>query len=115
MIVNGRSNKTPIYLYNFWRKCLSGMGIATNDISLSELKAKVIEQERVSSKFPLTEIFSERNNSYLNEFTLFLAHFNAIPNSIEEESIDCKKANKWLAETYKRASLIKKSTRVDKS
>jgi hypothetical protein len=46
-------------------------------------------------------VFADRNNSYLNEFTLFLAHFNAIPNYIDEVNIDCKKANTWFIETYK--------------
>src|SRR5690606_59389 len=39
--------------------------------------------------------------SYLNEFTLFVAHFNSIPNFIHEVDIDCKKANNWFAENYK--------------
>jgi hypothetical protein len=77
------------------------MGIATKDISVNGLNAEAIEQERASSNFPLTELFSERKNSYLNEFTLFLAYFNTIPNCIYENSIDCKKANKWFSETYK--------------
>ena len=77
------------------------MGIATNDISVSELQAKIIEQEKPSTKFNLNEIFSERNFSYLNPFPLFISYFNAVPHSIEEESIDCKKANKWFSETYK--------------
>lgn len=77
------------------------MGIATNDISVSELQAKIIEQEKPSTRFNLNEIFSERNFSYLNPFPLFISYFNAVPHSIEEESIDCKKANQWFAETYK--------------
>jgi len=70
-------------------------------INLIELKAKTIELEKTSSKMALSEVFSERKNSYLNEFTLFIAHFNTIPNYITEIRIDCKKANKWFAETYK--------------
>ena len=46
-------------------------------------------------------VFAERKGSYLNEFTLFLAHFNSIPNFIHEIDIDCKKANAWFLETYK--------------
>ena len=49
----------------------------------------------------LSEVFSERKGSYLNEFNLFLAHFNAIPNFIHEINIDCRKANLWFNENYK--------------
>jgi len=50
----------------------------------------------------LGEVFSERNRtSYLNEFTLFLAHFNSIPNFIHEINIDCKRANQWFVENFK--------------
>ena len=48
----------------------------------------------------LEGVFAERTRSYLNEFTLFVAHFNSIPNFIHEISIDCKRANKWFVEYY---------------
>jgi len=57
--------------------------------------------ENTSSKITLSEVFAERTGLYLNECTLFIAHFNAIPNFINEIKIDCKKANNWFAETYK--------------
>jgi hypothetical protein len=41
-----------------------------------------------------------RQTSYLNEFALFVAHFNTIPNLIHEINIDCRKANNWFAEKY---------------
>jgi hypothetical protein len=69
--------------------------------SLSSLQAKTIELEKTSSKVNLGEVFSERKGSYLNEFSLFLAHFNTIPNFIHEVKIDCKKANTWFVEFYK--------------
>ncbi|HEY5392286.1 MAG TPA: AAA family ATPase [Hanamia sp.] len=59
------------------------------------------EFEKTASKMNLSDVFAERKNSYLNEFTLFLAHFNAIPNFIHEINIDCKKANNWFIEIYK--------------
>lgn len=52
-------------------------------------------------KMPISEVFAEREGSYLNELTLFIAHFNIIPNVIEEIEIDCKKANNWFAENYR--------------
>ena len=70
-------------------------------INLNELQAYAIGIEKTSSKMTLSEVFAERKGSYLNEFTLFLAHFNAIPNFINEIKIDCKKANIWFAEAYK--------------
>jgi hypothetical protein len=70
-------------------------------IPLQNFQAKTLELEKTSSKMTLGEVFSERKSSYLNEFNLFLAHFNSIPNFINEIKIDCKKANKWFAERYK--------------
>ncbi len=70
-------------------------------IPLHNLQAKTVELKKTFSKITLGEVFAERKGSYLNEFTLFLAHFNSIPNFINEIKIDCKKANKWFTETYK--------------
>lgn len=64
------------------------------------LKSSDLELSQTTSKTNLSEVFAEREPSYLNEFTLFLAHFNAIPNFINEISIDCKKANSWFLENY---------------
>jgi len=68
---------------------------------LYNLVAKSVQLEKISSKITLGEVFAERTDSYLNEFTLFLAHFNTIPNSINEIKINCKKANQWFIEKYK--------------
>ncbi|HCN84517.1 MAG TPA: hypothetical protein DIT07_12985, partial [Sphingobacteriaceae bacterium] len=54
-----------------------------------------------SSKANLAHVLFDAGISYLNEVALFLVHFNTIPNSIEQIEIDCRKANKWLNETYK--------------
>ena len=58
------------------------------------------ELEKTSSKINLSDVFAERKGSYLNEFTLFIAHFNAIPHFINEIKIDCKRAIKWFYDTY---------------
>ena len=73
----------------------------SNTISLNNLQTQTVELEKTSSKMTLSEVFAERKGSYLNEFTLFLAHFNSIPNFINEIKIDCKKANKCFSENYK--------------
>lgn len=57
--------------------------------------------EETSSKINLSEVFTDRSHSYLNEFALFAAHYNAIPNFIHEVNIDCKKANIWFFNNYK--------------
>ncbi len=57
--------------------------------------------ERTTSKLTLEKVFADRGIDYLNEHTLFLAHFNAIPNCTNEIRIDCRKANKWFSENYK--------------
>jgi hypothetical protein len=65
------------------------------------LQQKVTELEKTSSKISLSEIFVERRCFYINEFALFLAHFNVIPNFIHEINIDCKRANVWFQERYR--------------
>ena len=70
-------------------------------ITLNDFKTDTVKLEKTSSKINLGEVFAERRGSYLNEFTLFMAHFNAIPNFIHEININCKKANNWFVDTYK--------------
>ena len=58
--------------------------------------------ENTTYQVRLTDAFVNRNaNGYLNEFNLFTAYFNSIPNFIHEIDIDCKKANKWFLSNYK--------------
>ena len=75
--------------------------MGSNVISLNNLQTAAFELEHTCTKTNLAEVFADRNGAYLNEFTLFLAHYNAIPNFIDEINIDCKKANKWFIENYK--------------
>jgi len=56
--------------------------------------------EETTAKMKISDVFTERQCSYLNELTLFIAHFNAIPNIIHEIEIDCKKANMWFIEVH---------------
>lgn len=73
----------------------------TNKLAINQITDSSFNLANTTSKMAISEVFSERQASYLNEFTLFVAHFNAIPNFIHEVDIDCKKANKWFAENYK--------------
>lgn len=71
-------------------------------IALNHLSTKSFDLESTSFKMSLNEVFASRNGqSYLNEFTLFVAHFNSIPNFIHEVEIDCRKANVWFSNKYK--------------
>jgi hypothetical protein len=54
-----------------------------------------------SQKVNISEVFADRKGSYLNEFTLFLCHFNKIPNFTHEINIDCEKASHWFWNTYR--------------
>jgi hypothetical protein len=46
------------------------------------------------------DVFADQNNSYVNEFSLFVTYFHSIPNYIDEIRIDCKKASNWLINRY---------------
>jgi len=48
-----------------------------------------------------SDVFTFHRGSYLNEFHLYLAKLQKIPNCIEEEGIKVKKAHEWFKETYK--------------
>jgi len=73
----------------------------TNYLTLSRTSDRPFELAETSAKMTISEVFAERKSSYLNEFTLFVAHFNSIPNFIHEVDIDCKNANNWFADNYK--------------
>ena len=48
-----------------------------------------------ASKAALSDILRDRSNN-INEFNLYLAHFNYIPNATHEINIDCKRAHDWF-------------------
>lgn len=75
---------------------------AKTTISFKDLQTTKLEMGKTAANMNLSEIFAERNGSYLNEFTLFIAYFNTIPNFINEININCNSANKWFMETYKK-------------
>jgi hypothetical protein len=67
--------------------------MVTTFLNSDNFKHKVFEINQTCSKINIADVFNDRKGSYLNEFTLFLAHFNVIPNFVHEINIDCKKAN----------------------
>lgn len=76
------------------------MTMQTNNLMLNPTINSPFQFESTTSKMALSSVFTDRKCSYLNDFTLFIAYFNNIPNYIEEVNIDCKKANKWFAEQF---------------
>lgn len=72
----------------------------TNNLTLS-LSKDPFNLAETTNKMALSEVFMRRDLSYLNEYRLFVAHYNSIPNSIHENDIDCKKAITWFFENYK--------------
>ncbi len=50
---------------------------------------------------PFSSVFASDNGEYLHPYNLYLAHFNYIPNAINEMDIDCKKCREWLLEHHK--------------
>lgn len=72
-----------------------------NNLLLSTINNSPFELAKTSVKASISEVFAERKGSYLNEFTLFIAYFNSIPNSIQEVDINCRKAAAWFSENYR--------------
>ncbi len=67
---------------------------------INQLIKSPFDLSRTSIKIMLSEVFGERRSDYLNEYKLFIAHFNTIPNFVHEIEIDCRKANKWFVANY---------------
>ncbi len=55
----------------------------------------------IIARMPLSEVFAMRMGDMYNEYNLYLARFNTIPNFATEVGIDCKKANLWFKEKYR--------------
>ena len=67
---------------------------------ISQFQSKTFELNKSTSHVDLSMVLSERNLNCINEHYLYLAYYNSIPNLIEEDKIDCKKAIQWLLQTY---------------
>jgi len=70
------------------------------NINTSMFQPSNFNLEVNSSKVNIGQVFDSRGY-YIDEFSLFLAHFNVIPNLICEININCKKANIWFLDKYK--------------
>jgi hypothetical protein len=69
-------------------------------IDHNNLQSKSLELDNTYAKMNMAGVYSPHHITYLNEFSLFMAHFHTIPLYVEEQRIDCKKANKWFLEKY---------------
>lgn len=59
-----------------------------------------VEIEKSHTRMNLSDVFQDKSDIYLNEFNLFTATYNYIPNFIHEIGIDCLKANSWFSGAY---------------
>ncbi len=75
--------------------------MVSKTISLNHLPTKVFDLKNTASNMNISDVFNERKRSYIDEFQLYIAYFNTIPNYINEIDIDCLKASKWFSENYK--------------
>ena len=70
-------------------------------MSTASYRRRRTEQNLPTPNNNLSNVFTERRGSYINEFQLFISKFNSIPNFINEIEIDCKKANNWFSAQFK--------------
>ena len=68
-------------------------------------KADTVFNEQTAAKEPLSYVFIELmrgSSKSISRSRLYLAHFNYIPNLIEEIEIDCKKAHEWFLGAFEK-------------
>ncbi|MBX2965650.1 MAG: AAA family ATPase [Cyclobacteriaceae bacterium] len=73
----------------------------TNNLLTGSAGDSPFRLDNTANKTSLSDLFFEKHGSYLNKFTLFTAHFNSIPNFIQEIEIDCERATRWFSGNYK--------------
>lgn len=70
-------------------------------VSLYRLPSNTIELEKSFTRMNISDVFTDKIDFYINEFKLFTAMYNYIPNFVHEVGINCLNANVWFAEKYK--------------
>lgn len=60
------------------------------------MQIPTISLSETTSKMNIGQVFSSRDTNTPNEFALFIAYFNYLPNYISEKGIDCKSAIEWF-------------------
>jgi len=72
----------------------------TNNLAVNFSNQTSFDLSTTTNRMSLSDIFTDRKSTYFNEFKLFIAHFNWIPNVIHETDINCKNARAWFSENY---------------
>lgn len=75
------------------------MEAKNNTLNLPE--NSIFNLEHTTKKMSISDVYYESQNAHVNPFCLYTAHFNYIPNLIEETSIHGEKLSKFIAEEYK--------------
>lgn len=73
---------------------LTEIGIAQSTSNISNLLDSTLKSR-------ITDVYSERFKSSINENVLFVLKYNSIPNSVLESFIDCERAYVWFFENFK--------------
>lgn len=74
-----------------------------DSINLSQFQSKSSIIENNMTSLSLQSNFKgDNSNNYLNDFTVYMAHFKTIPNVVPAVKIDCKKAQAWLIQHYEK-------------
>ncbi len=68
---------------------------------LNEINCATNSLKKCATPSVISNALRDRQRNYLNEFELFTATFNLIPNIINEINIDCKKANLAFLNQFK--------------
>ena len=76
------------------------MNPAANESIFQSIATRRHEFKDPESKLNLADLFREGHVRYLNEHSLYLYYFKTIPNTIEQDTIDCEKANLWFLDNF---------------
>jgi energy-coupling factor transporter ATP-binding protein EcfA2 len=68
-------------------------------IDIHKYQTRHFDISKTSDTINMRHIWTDKNTD-INEFYLFMTHFNAIPNYISQVAINCNKATDWLLKQY---------------
>ena len=65
---------------------------------IQKMSPELYQDREISKTVNLANVFENRANSFANN--MYVARFGKIPNEINIQNINCKRANEWLSKTY---------------
>jgi hypothetical protein len=68
--------------------------------TLATLASERCKKFEVNGTVNLFDLIDGDETNSVDEYNLFIAQFNKIPNWMKKKEINCKKANEWFLETY---------------